>query len=92
MGPNPQDPITERKYWLRWQVSDELAESIAPGLREGKKGAVRVLVDWLTYDREKLISHCYGAISSIARHENVAPFTREDVAKEIERVAWCHRV
>lgn len=89
---NPCDPITERKEWLRFQISYELAESIAPGLREGKTSAVRVLLRWLRHDREGLISHCYGAMNAEARHAGIEPFTREDVAHEIGLVAWCHKV
>jgi xanthine dehydrogenase iron-sulfur cluster and FAD-binding subunit A len=86
---NPCDPAI-RIEWLRWEVSDELAEGIAPGLREGDEGARRVLVGWLTNDRERLISHCHGAVNSVARHAGIEPFTREDVAHEIGLVAWCH--
>jgi hypothetical protein len=89
---NPCDPTTERRAWLRWQISDELAESIAPGLRDGSASATKVLVDWLTHDRERLVSHCFGAMSACARHAKIAPFTREEVAHEIELVARCHKV
>jgi fatty-acid desaturase len=86
---NPCDP-TIRIEWLRWEVSDELAEGIAPGLRTDDAGAVRVLVGWLTEERERLISHCLGAVNSAARRTGIEPFTREDVAHEIGLVAWCH--
>jgi hypothetical protein len=89
---NPCDRYTERTAWLRWQISDELATSIAPGLREGSEGARRVLVEWLTHDRERLISHCYGAMSACARHAGIEQFTRAEIAHEIELVAWCHKV
>ena len=89
---NPNDPHGVRIEWLRWQISDELATSIAPGLREGNASAVRVLVRWLKHDRERLISHCYGAMSAEARHAGIERFTRKEVEHEIDLVAWCHRV
>jgi hypothetical protein len=51
-----------------------------------------VLVEWLTHDRERLISHCYGAMSACARHAGIEQFTRAEIAHEIELVAWCHKV
>lgn len=89
---NPCDRYTERSAWLRWQISHELATSIAPGLREGSEGARRVLVEWLTHDRERLISHCCGAMGAEARHAGIEPFTRAEIEHEIDLVAWCHKV
>lgn len=87
---NPNNPHTERAAWLRWQISNELTESISPGLREGKTGSVRVLLRWLRHDRERLVSHCCGAIGAVARMEGIEPFTHDDVAYEINLVAWSH--
>jgi len=89
---NPCDPVNNRIEWLRFQISHELAESIAPGLREGKTSAVRVLVRWLKEDRERLISHCVGAMAAEARHAGIEPFTRKEIEHEIGLVAWCHKV
>lgn len=86
---NPVDPSL-RGEWLRFQVSDELAESIAPGLREGKTSAVRVLLRWLRHDRERLTSHMLGAIGAAARMEGIEPFTRDEICHELDLVAWCH--
>lgn len=88
---NPCDPAI-RIEWLRWQISHELAESIAPGLREGKASAVRVLVRWLKEDRDQLVSHCVGAMAAEARHAGIPPFTRKEIEHEIGLVAWCHKV
>lgn len=89
---NPCDPYAERAAWLRWQISDELNASIAPGLREGHESATRILVEWLTEDRGRLVSHCYGAMHATTRHAGIPPFTREEIAHEIAMVAWCHKV
>lgn len=89
---NPHNPNTERKLWLRWQISDELAASIAPGLGTGSEGARSVLVEWLTEARERLVSHCWGAMHVHARHAGIEKFTREEVAHEIDLVAWCFGV
>jgi hypothetical protein len=76
-----------RKMYLRWFVSQELATSIAPGLGTGSQAAQDVLVRWLRHDRQRLISHVTGAMSVCARVASIEPFTREQVADEINLVA-----
>lgn len=91
MSINPVDPSL-RGEWLRWQVSDELDASIAPGLRKNTAGAVCLLKEWLQWDSERLISHLHGAVNVHARFAGIPAFTREEIAHEVGLVAWCHRV
>ena len=89
---NPCNRYTERREWLRFQISQELATSIAPGLADGSEAARGVLVEWLTNDRERLVSHCLGGMSACARHAGIEPFSGAEITHEIELVAMCHRV
>ncbi len=86
---NPCDPA-DRNIWLQWQISCEVSLSIDTSLQDpGQEDAGEVLKEWLRYDRRKLVSHCMGAVNVYAKDLGIPRFTREEVQRVVDLMAYC---
>ncbi len=89
---NPYQPAF-RDQWLAWQVSCEVSLSIDTSLQDpGQLGAGEVLKEWLRHDRRKLVSHCMGAVNVYARDAGIQRFTREEVQRVVDLMAYYWKV